>query len=78
METLKVDMYVSFRSTFRSFDDGGGSDMLSTLGGNAMVPSHCPDIRLDGPGKSRTLVAAWDPIGRAKFEFEFSPAGAIG
>lgn len=46
-EVLNVETYVSFQSSDVSVDGGDRIDILSSLGGNSIVPSHCPDIILD-------------------------------
>ena len=57
-EMLSVDMYVSFHSGDGSFDGGEGSDMLSTLDGKAMVPSHSGGIVLGQADRREALAAA--------------------
>lgn len=47
MEILGVDISVSFHRWDRSVDEGNEIEMLVSLRGTAMVPSHCRDKLTD-------------------------------
>ena len=64
-ETLNTEMYVSFCKSNGPSDKENASDMLSSLRGSSMVPSHCWGIASDELNWEEALAASRDSFGRA-------------